>query len=115
MEAINVIGIFSDAFWYVAPTIVTITTAVAGFFNQIFNVQSNTVKQVIAWALAAVLSVASWAIGAISFGQPVWVGVVALAVVTGLSSNGFYDIEVIKKFIKSWFPNKAIVKIEKED
>lgn len=113
MEIVNVSGIFSDAFWYVAPVIVTVTTAVAGFLNQVFKVQNNTVKQVIAWAVASVLSVLSWLVGLISFGTPVWVGVVALCVATGLSSNGFYDISVIKKFVKSWFPDSATVKIEK--
>ena len=114
MEIVNVSGIFSDAFWYIAPIIVTIATAVAGFFNQVFKVQNNSVKQVIAWVVASVLSVLSWLFGFISFGTPVWVGVVALCVVTGLSSNGFYDISVIKKFVKSWFPDSATVKIEKK-
>lgn len=104
---INVAGIFSDAFWYIAPAIVTVTTAVAGFINQLFNVQKNSVKQAIAWGVAAVLSVLSWLIGLISFGTPTWVGVVALCVVTGLSSNGFYDIKAVKKFVKTWFPSKV--------
>ena len=113
METINVAGIFSESFWYIAPLIVTLTTAIAGFINQQFKVQNNTVKQVIAWALASLLSVAAWLLKFIAFGSPVWVGVVALCVVTGLSSNGFYDINVIKKFVKSWFPDK--VTVQKED
>ena len=113
METINVVGIFSDAFWYIAPLIVTLTTAIAGFINQQFKIQNDTVKQVIAWALSSLLSVASWLLKFIAFGSPVWVGVVALCIVTGLSSNGFYDIKVIKKFIKSWFPDK--VTVQKED
>ena len=110
MEIVNVSGIFSDAFWYVA---VIITTAVTGLLNQVFKVQNKIVKQVIAWTVASVLSVLSWLVGLISFNEPVWVGVVALCVATGLSSNGFYDISVIKKFVKSWFPDSATVKIEK--
>ena len=109
MAEINVVGIFSDTFWYIAPIIVTITTTITGFLNQLFNVEKNGVKQAIAWGTAAVLSVVSWAIGAITFGQPVWVGILALCVVTGLSSNGFYDIEVIKKTIKTWFPSKIAI------
>lgn len=109
MGEINVVGIFSDAFWYIAPIIVTLTTAAAGFINQIFKVEKKGVKQLIAWATASVFSVVSWAIGAITFGQPVWLGVVALCVTTGLSSNGLYDIDTIKKFIKTWFPDKVSV------
>ena len=39
----------------------------------------------------------------IEFGQPVWLGVVMLAIVVGLSSNGVYDIPTIKAFVDKWF------------
>ena len=95
----NLIGIFSDTFWYVAPIIVAVTTSVTGFLNQWFKVEQNWLKQVMSWGVASVLSVVSWLLGLITFGTPTWVGVVALCVVTGLSSNGFYDISVIKSFV----------------
>jgi hypothetical protein len=43
----------------------------------------------------------------ITFGDPVWLGVVALAIVVGLSSNGLYDIPTIKNWINSWFIKKT--------
>lgn len=109
MLEVNLGGFFSEAFWYIAPTIVTLTTAIAGAINQWFKVESNGAKQAVAWGVAALLSVAAWGLKLITFTQPVWVGIVALSVVTGLSSNGFYDIEVIKKFVKTWFPDKVTV------
>jgi hypothetical protein len=98
----NLIGIFSDTFWYVAPIIVALTTSVTGFLNQWFKLEQNWAKQLVSWAVASVFSVASWALHLITFGTPVWAGVVALCVVTGLSSNGFYDIDVIKRFVNKF-------------
>jgi len=92
-------GIFSTAFWYVAPIIISITTFITGLFNNCFHIEKNWVKQLVSWIVAAGLSVGSWAIHFITFGEPVWLGVVALSIVTGLSSNGFYDIEAIKSFV----------------
>ena len=78
MDIIN--GIFSEAFWWIAPILMTLTVALAG-----------------------VLSVGAWALKLIAFGDPVWLGVVCLCVVVGLSSNGVYDIPAIKAFVDSWF------------
>lgn len=96
-------GIFSEAFWYVAPILVTMTTALAGAINQRFHIASGTVKQVISWITGSVLSVGAWFLGFIGFGEPVWLGVVCLCAVVGLSSNGFYDIAFIRNFINTWF------------
>jgi hypothetical protein len=56
--------------------------------------------------VASGLSVGSWALNIIAFGNPVWLGIVALCIVVGLSSNGFYDIPTIKNFIDTWFKTK---------
>lgn len=104
VEVIN--GIFSESFWYVAPIIITLTTALSGVFNQSMNIKKPTVKQLVSWAFASVLSCGAWAFDFISFGEPTWLGVVCLCVVTGLSSNGFYDIAIIKNFINTWFTKK---------
>lgn len=99
METNIIAGIFSDAFWYVAPIIITITTTVTGYLNQWLKIDQNWLKQLVSWLVASLCSVASWVFGFISFGNPTWIGIVALCVVTGLSSNGFYDISAIKTFI----------------
>ena len=107
MEVIT--GIFSEAFWYIAPILVTLTTALAGLFNQgviekfVPEQHRAWLKQLVAWLIGAGLSVIAWAIKVITFGNPVWLGVVALCVVVGLSSNGIYDIQFIKNWIETWF------------
>ena len=106
-------GIFSEAFWYIAPILVTITTALAGLVNQgivekfVPEQHRGWLKQLVAWVIGAGLSVGAWGLKLIAFGDPVWVGVVALCAVVGLSSNGVYDIEFIKKWIDTWFKKKA--------
>lgn len=105
-------GIFSEAFWYIAPILMTITTFLAGLFNQgvvekfVPEKHRGWLKQLVAWIIGSGLSVGVWGLKVISFGEPVWVGVVALCVVVGLSSNGVYDIEFMKNWISKWFKKK---------
>lgn len=99
----TLIGIFSTSFWYVAPLLVTLTTALAGLINQGFKIQQAWLKQLISWVIGAGLSVAAWALNLMVFGAPVWLSVTCLAVVVGLASNGVYDIPTIKNFINTWF------------
>lgn len=74
MEIIN--GIFSESFWWVAPILVTMTTALAGLINQGFKVPYAWLKQLISWVLGAGLSCGAWGLKLITFGDPVWLGVV---------------------------------------
>lgn len=99
----QLIGIFSESFWYIAPIIVAITTALTEAAKKMFKVEKPWVSQVISWAIASALSVGSWGLNVISFGDPSWVGIVALCIATGLASNGFYDIPAIKAFIEALF------------
>ena len=101
MEIIK--GIFSEAFWYIAPLLMTLTVAIAGFINGAFKITKGMLPQIVAWVVGAILSVIAWALQLIQFGEPVWLGVVMLAVVVGLSSNGVYDIPTIKAFVDKWF------------
>ena len=95
-----------------APILVTLTTAIAGLFNQgvvakfVPEKHQGWLKQLVAWIIGAGLAVGAWGIKVITFGDPVWLGVVALAIVVGLSSNGIYDIEFIHKWIDTWFVKK---------
>lgn len=102
----NISGIFSTEFWYIAPILVTLTTTIAGVINQAIKINQAWIKQIISWIIASGLSVGAWALNVITFGSPIWVGIVALCVVVGLASNGFYDIPTIKNFINSWFNKK---------
>lgn len=101
MEVIS--GIFSENFWYVAPILVSATTAVTGIINQGFKIQQGWLKQLISWFLGAGYSCAAWMIDMISFGEPVWLGIICLCIVVGLASNGIYDIVFIKNWINTWF------------
>ena len=103
----TIIGIFSESFWYVAPILVALTTGLAGLINQGFKIEKGWIKQLISWVLGAGLSVGAWLLKVITFGEPIWLGVVCLCVVVGLASNGFYDIPTIKNWINSWFVKKS--------
>ena len=101
------IGIFSNNFWYIAPILVTLTTALSGVLNNMFNITKGWAKQVLSWIVGSGLSVAVWALELLVFGNPVWLGVVCLCMVVGLASNGFYDIPTIKNYVNSWFIKKS--------
>ena len=103
----TLIGIFSTSFWWVAPILVTMTTGLSGLINQGLKIEKAWLKQLISWVLGSGFSVAAWALKVVTFGNPVWLGVVCLCVVVGLASNGFYDIPAIKNFVSSWFVKKT--------
>lgn len=110
---IDITGIFSEAFWYIAPILVTMTTFIAGLINQ--GIVSKYVpekhhawlKQLIAWVIGAGLSCAAWGLKVIAFGNPAWLGVVCLCIVVGLASNGVYDIPFMRGWIETWFKPKT--------
>lgn len=101
-----ILGIFSMEFWWLAPILVMFTTGITGLINQGVVIKQPWLKQLISWVIGSGLSVGAWALQLIAFGNPAWLGVVALCIVVGLSSNGFYDIPTIKNFIDSWFKTK---------
>ena len=102
----TMVGIFSESFWYIAPILVTLTTGLSGLINQSIKIDKGWIKQIISWVIGACFSVGAWGLKVITFGNPVWLGVVCLCVVVGLASNGFYDIPTIKNWINSWFVKK---------
>lgn len=101
MEIIK--GIFSESFWYIAPLLMSVTVALTGVINGLFKITKGFWPQLVSWVVGAGLSVAAYFLQLIEFGEPVWLGVVMLAVVVGLSSNGVYDIPTIKAFVDKWF------------
>lgn len=103
----TVVGIFSESFWYIAPILATMTTAIAGVINQSFKINAGIWPQVVAWVIGSGLSVGAWALNLIQFGNPTWLGIVALCAVVGLASNGIYDIPSIKGWIDTWFVPKT--------
>lgn len=104
METIT--GIFSESFWYIAPILASLTVALTGVINNLFKITNGIWPQIVSWVVGAGVSVGAWALKLILFGNPVWLGVVALSVVVGLSSNGIYDIPTIKNWVDKWFIKK---------
>lgn len=105
----SIIGIFSESFWYIAPILVTLTTAITGLINQAISTAWEMpawLKQLISWIIGAGLACGAWGLKLVTFGEPIWLGVVCLCVVVGLSSNGIYDIPAIRKWIETWFVKK---------
>jgi len=115
----DITGIFSEAFWYIAPILVTMTTFIAGLINQglvdkyVPEKHHAWLKQLIAWVLGAGFSCAAWGLKVITFGNPVWLGVICLCVVVGLASNGVYDIPFMRGWIEKWFKPKTLVDLSK--
>lgn len=102
----DIIGIFSESFWYIAPILVSLTVAISTAINNGFKITGSW-KQLVSWVVGAALAVVAYFAKFVTMGDPQWVGVIALCVVVGLSSNGFYDINVIKEFVNKLFPRKA--------
>ena len=100
-------ALFTDAFWYFAPILSVLTVTIAGAINGKFNITQGFWPQLVAWITGAVLTVGGYFIGLIScIGEPVWLALVCLCCVVGLSSNGIYDIPFIKSIVDKLLPSK---------
>lgn len=96
--------IFSEYFFYIATFIATLTTALAGLINGVFKVEKNWAKQLVAWLTGLALSFLAVAVKIVNI--PNIVGIISLAIVVGLESNGIYDIKAVKELIKTIGGNK---------
>ena len=98
--------LFTEAFWYYAPILSMLTVTIAGAINGKFNITNGIWPQLVAWITGSVLRVAGYFIGLITcIGEPVWLALICLCGVVGLSSNGIYDIPFIKSIIDKLLPN----------
>lgn len=91
--------LFTDAFWYYAPILASLTVTLTGAINGRFNITSGIWPQIVSWVVGTVLTVGGWFLGLIPLGEPTWLAIVCLCAVVGLSSNGIYDIPFIKSII----------------
>lgn len=104
--------LFTDAFWYYAPILASLTVTLTGAINGRFNITSGIWPQIVSWVVGTLLTVGGWFLGLIPLGEPTWLAIVCLCAVVGLSSNGIYDIPFIKSIIdklpiKFALPNKT--------
>lgn len=108
---IDIIGIFSESFWYMAPILASITMAGTQALKTKFGITGFWI-QAISWILSAILSVGSWLLGLINLGEPTWLSVIALSLTVGLVSNGLFDIKAIQEFVEKWFSIGKLLKKE---
>ena len=104
--------LFTDAFWYYAPILASLTVAVTGSINNKFKISGEFWPQFVSWIVGTVLTVGGYFLGLLPLGQPTWLAIVCLCGVVGLSSNGIYDIPYIKSIIDK-LPFKTATKVEK--
>ena len=100
---IDITGIFSESFWYLAPILASLTVTITGAINGKFNITKGIWPQVVSWVVGSILAVGAWLLGFVSLGEPTWLSIIALCACIGLSSNGVYDIPAIKNLIDKWF------------
>lgn len=96
--------IFTESFWAIAALL---STFVTGLINQGFKIGDGKVKRLVSWLIGAGAAVGAWAFNFITFEEPQWIGVVSLALVVCLSSNGIYEFKGLKKWINTWFVHTA--------
>lgn len=98
-------ALFTEAFWYYAPILATLTVTIAGAINGKFDITKGIWPQLVAWITGTILTVGGWFIGLVTcIGEPTWLALVCLCGVVGLSSNGIYDIPFIKSIIDKMLP-----------
>lgn len=92
----------SENFWATATLVLTIVTTLTGLLNGWLH-PNRTWKQIIAWFVSIAMTVGLYFAKVITVAEPVWLTLSATGVVVGLAANGFYEIPVIKNFVKKIF------------
>lgn len=100
--------IFTEMFWYIATALVPIVITISECLIKWFMINGTVLKiisgkQLTSWLVAILMSVCVYLFGFLKIEEPIYVGMIALSVVVGLSSNGIYDIKVIKQWVSNWF------------
>ena len=95
------LNLFTDAFWATATFISVIVVYLTSTINAKLNLKGIW-KQVISWVLSIGFTVGAYFLNIISVADPVWLSLIGIGIVVGLSSNGIYDIPFIKSTMKSW-------------
>jgi hypothetical protein len=94
-----------ESMWYIIPILASITMAATQALKTKFSMNSVW-TQVTSWVISIVLSVGGWYLGIAPVGEPVWVSLIALGLMTGLISNGLFDLKTIREWIEKLFSLK---------
>ena len=93
---------FSEKFWATWVAIVAMVLMITAAINNKLNVKKPW-NQIIAWGVSAILTVGCYFLGLIHVAEPEWLSLIAVSLVSGLASNGVYDIPTIKSFVNNLF------------
>ena len=84
--------------------IAALTVIIAGYLNKWLNINNSTWKQVISWvvsiSLVAIAGTAQIGMFETFTWSKDWYIFIIEGILAGLASNGFYDIEIIKSFLR---------------
>jgi hypothetical protein len=108
------LNFFNDNFWAAVSLISMITVPVTSAINLKFQPKKFW-KQVVSWGVSFVLTVICYFIGMLHLSTPVWLSILFTGIISGLSSNGIYDIPTIKSKITAWIGALVAYKATKEE
>ncbi len=110
-----IINFFTENFWATCTVLAALVITLTGWINAQFSVKKKIWKQVISWTLSIGLTTGTYFLGLVNMGEPVWLSIILTGAVVGLSSNGIYEISVIKSLVNNTFKKLLGLKDEIED
>lgn len=101
---------FTSNLWVIAMSIAAFTTLITEAIGRHFSIK-GVWNQVVSWAVAIALTVATYFAGTYDLVINPWISVPAVGLAVGLISNGLYDVPTLKGWIKTavsfFFPAKT--------
>lgn len=89
----------NELYWVIFAAVATVASSLSAAIIGGFGIKIVWAKRLISWASAVALTFGAWAIHLLpGLGEPAWVFVLLQGICIGLTSNGIYSIEAIKKF-----------------
>ncbi len=97
----------NELYWVIFAAVATVASSLSAAIIGGCGIETKWVKRVISWVSAIALTFGAWAINLLpGLGEPAWVFVLLQGICIGLTSNGIYSIDAIKKFYALVFKEK---------
>lgn len=95
----DLFALFTENFGATVSVLVALVMTVTNAINNRFTFNS-TWKQVVSWVVSVVLTIGTYFLGLTTVGEPAWLSLILTGLAVGLVSNGFYDIDGIRKVVQ---------------
>lgn len=108
----TLVSFFNENLWLAVYLVAMLTVPITSALNIKLNVETKW-KQIVSWITSFVLTGILYFTNVFSDLGSWYIVIPVVGLISGLSSNGIYDIPTIKKYVNDWLTKILVFKNEK--